>query len=232
MWSVAFILGLMGSLHCVGMCGPLAIAFCNREHYTPTQQLQSALLYNLGRTATYAILGFLFGSLGSILFLADLQQYTSILLGVFLIATFFCSINIDKLINTNSAVHRYHNTIKNVISKMMIKSQAYNSFQLGLVNGLLPCGLVYLALAGALASGSISEGVLFMTFFGFGTIPMLFALTNGATLIPTNIRRRLQNIIPISTLIFGFFLIYRGFAITMPESLNFWEALKNPIMCH
>lgn len=232
MWYVAFTLGLMGSLHCIGMCGPLAIAFCNREHYTPTQHLRSSVLYNLGRTATYAVLGLLFGSLSSVLFLADLQQYISILLGVFLIITFFCSVNIDKFINSTSIIHRYHNAIKNMISAMMLKSQSYNSFQLGMANGLLPCGLVYLALAGALSSGSTSEGVIFMTLFGLGTVPTLFALTNGTALIPIALRHRLKNIIPITTLFFGIFLIYRGISVDLPQSINFWEALKNPIMCH
>lgn len=232
MWYVAFTLGLFGSLHCVGMCGPLAIVFSNKERNSRNQNIVSALSYNLGRTATYSLLGLFFGILGSFLFVADLQKVASIVLGVFLIAAFIFNIDIDKSVNQNSVIKKFYFSVRAFISEMMQKSQNYHSFQLGMANGLLPCGLVYLALAGALASGSVMGGIAFMAFFGLGTIPMLFVLSSGYSLVSSKVRFKFRKILPYVTFIFGAFLIYRGIIVDMPTELNFWEVLKNPIMCH
>ena len=232
MWYVAFTLGLFGSLHCVGMCGPLAIAFSNRERNTKSQNVMSALGYNLGRTCTYSLLGLIFGTLGSFLLVADLQKAISIILGVLLIISFLFTVDIDHAISNHKWLSRTYSRIRSLISKMMQKSQEYHPFQLGMANGLLPCGLVYLALAGALATGSVIGGVGFMFLFGLGTLPMLFALTTGIGLFPVSVRKNFRKVLPYVTLFFGCFLIYRGVMVDMPADLNFWELLKNPVMCH
>ena len=115
----------------------------------------------------------------------------------------------------------------------MIKEvQSYPPFILGMVNGLLPCGLVYLALAGALTTGNIYSGGLFMFFFGLGTIPMLFGLVLGNQMISGSKRKTLTKVIPYVSLAFGVFLCYRGIVVDMPMELDFFEAMKNPVMCH
>lgn len=232
MWYIAFTLGLFGSLHCVGMCGPLAIAFCNREGDGKGQLLVSSLGYNIGRTLTYALLGLLFGLLGSFLFIADIQKGLSIFLGGLLVFSFLMSIDIDAKINSIPAVKQVYVRLRVFISNLYSHSKAYPPFVLGMANGLLPCGLVYLALTGALATGDVIHGMTFMTLFGLGTIPMLLCLVMGANLVSPKIRHRFRKILPYVTLGFGLFLIYRGIMIDMPTEINFWEALKNPIMCH
>ncbi len=169
MWYVAFTLGLFGSLHCVGMCGPLAIAFCNREGNSKWQLLASSLGYNLGRTVTYSILGLLFGLLGSFLFIADIQKGLSIFLGVLLIFSFLMSVDIDAKINSIPFVKRLYDRLRVAISNLYNRTKQFPPFILGLANGLLPCGLVYLALTGALATGNVVEGMLFMALFGLGS---------------------------------------------------------------
>lgn len=232
MWYIAFTLGLFGSLHCVGMCGPLAIAFCNKQENSHIQNISSSLFYNLGRTAAYSILGLFFGVLGSFLFIADLQKTFSIILGVFLIISFLFNFDINKSINQNSIIKKYYLFVRTFISEIMEKAKEYHPFQLGMANGLLPCGLVYLALAGALATGSVIGSVGFMVLFGLGTIPMLFSLTAGIGFFTIEIRSKFRKILPYVTLLFGLFLIYRGFMIDIPTELNFWESIKNPVMCH
>jgi sulfite exporter TauE/SafE len=123
MWYVAFTLGLFGSLHCVGMCGPLAIAFSNRESNTKSQNVMSALAYNLGRTFTYSLLGLIFGTLGSFLLVVDLQKAISIILGILLIISFIFTIDIDHAISNHRLLHRTYSRIRSLISKMMQKSQ-------------------------------------------------------------------------------------------------------------
>jgi sulfite exporter TauE/SafE len=230
MWYVAFTLGLFGSLHCVGMCGPLALVFSNKEGNSKYQNVISALAYNLGRTFMYSLLGLFFGAIGSFLFVADLQKAISIILGILLIFSFLFTIDIDHTISNHRLLHGFYSRIRSLMANMMQKSQEFHPFQLGMANGLLPCGLVYLALAGSLASGNMIGGVEFMFLFGLGTLPMLFALTTGIGFFPPSARMSFRKVLPYVTLAFGCFLIYRG--VDLPAELNFWEALKNPVMCH
>lgn len=232
MFYVAFTLGLFGSLHCVGMCGPLAIAFCSREGVGMGPRLASSLGYNIGRTTTYAFLGLLFGLLGSFLFIADIQKSLSIFLGGLLVFSFIMSIDIDAKINSIPLIKKLYSQLRGAISNLYIHTKNYPPFVLGMANGLLPCGLVYLALTGALATGDVIQGMMFMAMFGIGTIPMLLSLVMGINLVGPKIRSRFRKILPYVTLGFGLFLIYRGVMVDMPTEMNFWEALKNPIMCH
>lgn len=229
---VAFTLGFFGSLHCVGMCGPLAIAFCDKEADSDVQRLRSALSYNVGRTFTYAILGLFFGFLGSFLVLVDLQKSLSIILGLLLVISFLMSYDIDERMNRIPLLKRFYSKIRNGISKMYAKAQEYHPFTLGVANGLLPCGLVYLALAGAIASGGLLQGMGFMVFFGLGTFPMMIALIFGVKLMTPKLRFQFRRVLPFVTLGFGLFLIYRGVVVDVPAELNFWEMLKSPVMCH
>ena len=222
MWYVAFTLGLFGSLHCVGMCGPLAIAFCSREGDDVRHRLSSSLGYNLGRTLTYAFLGLLFGLLGSFLFVADIQKALSIFLGGLLVFSFMMSVDIDAKINSIPVIKRVYDRLRVAISNLYNQTKKYPPFILGMANGLLPCGLVYLALTGALASGDIFQGMIFMALFGLGTIPMLVGLVMGVNLVSPKIRNRFRKVLPYVTLGFGLFLIYRGIMIDMPAEMNFW----------
>ena len=129
-------------------------------------------------------------------------------------------------------INRFYLKIQSMLSYMTKRSKEFHPFQLGMANGLLPCGLVYLAIAGALAVGSVLGGMLFMALFGLGTIPMLFVLTTGYGMFSMSFRSKFRKILPYVTLCFGIFLIYRGFAVDVPLDLNFWEALKNPVLCH
>ena len=232
MLIVAFTLGLFGSLHCVGMCGPLAIAFCEKEGDTVTQRMKSGIGYNLGRTFTYSILGLFFGLLGSFIVVVDLQKVLSIVLGVILVISFLLSYDIDQKINGLPAVRNFYDKLRLSLSNMYSRAKSYHPFTLGTANGLLPCGLVYLALAGAIASGSLVNGMVFMMLFGLGTIPMMITLILGFKLLKPSMRYQFRKVLPYVTLFFGLFLIYRGVVVGMPEELNFWEMLKNPIMCH
>ena len=228
----ALLVGLMGSLHCVGMCGPLAIAFSHKKENSKVQNFISSLSYNLGRTLTYSFLGLLFGTLGSFLMVVNLQKSVSILLGILLIISFLFTFDLDQILSQHTLLNTYYGKVRKLIATMMQKSNRYHPFQLGMANGLLPCGLVYLALTGAIATGSLLGGFTFMFLFGLGTIPMLFALSSGYGLLPSTLRLRLLTVLPYVTLVFGIFLVYRGFAVDMPSKLSFWEALKNPILCH
>lgn len=229
---IAFTLGIIGSMHCIGMCGPLAIAFCDRPEASTQQKLVSAFSYNFGRTITYATVGAIFGMIGSLLWIVDMQKFLSIALGLLMVISFLLSIDLERYIQSTGLMSQGYRSINRQLSAMMQRSQDFHPFVLGMVNGLLPCGLVYLALAGALTSGSPMTAFVFMAAFGLGTFPAMLIIILGYGFFSMKIRALFRRILPAVSLCFGLFLIYRGIAVDLPESLNFWEALQNPIMCH
>lgn len=230
MYSLAFGMGILGSLHCAGMCGPLALMFSNQNRKGP--RWLPGLLYNGGRTLSYMALGLIFGGIGTVFFFADVQKSVSVILGLLMVLSFLFSINIDSAISNSIWGRKIYQPVRNSLQKLMSRSERYPSLIIGMVNGLLPCGMVYLALAGALTMGGLLESSLFMMFFGLGTLPMMFLLSSGLRFFPIRWRLGFQRVLPVVTLLFGLFLIFRGFSVYLPEELNFWVAIKNPLMCH
>lgn len=232
MIAIAFTLGFFGSIHCLGMCGPLAIAICCRKDATQIQQIRSGLSYNFGRIVTYALLGLAFGFIGEMFMLVSIQKAISIILGIVLVLVFMLSANLDSLIVRSGFGSKIVNWVNRFISNTISKANRYSNFRLGIANGLLPCGLVYLALTGAVTSASITQGMLFMISFGLGTLPAMLGLTTGADFLKSKFNLNVNKALSFISLAFGLFLIYRGVMINTPDELNFWEALRNPIMCH
>ncbi len=223
MWYIAFTLGLFGSMHCIGMCGPLAVAFTNKEHTSKMSELFTALSYNIGRTVTYTLIGLFFGLFGNLMVVNNLQSVFSIVLGLLLVISFLFAIDIESKINTSSLLGSYYTKVRNLLNSMMSRAKAYPTFLLGMANGLLPCGLVYLAVAGSLATGTIIGGAIFMMIFGLGTIPAMLSLIIGSNTIPFHWRKNFRKVLPYITLIFGCFLIYRGLTVDLPLNMDFWS---------
>jgi len=230
MYSLAFGMGFLGSLHCAGMCGPLALMFSGQDRKGP--RWLPGLMYNGGRTLSYMTLGLLFGGIGTMFLFADIQRSVSVFLGLLMVLSFLFSINIDHAISNSFLGRKFYQPVRNSLQKLMARSENYPSILIGMVNGLLPCGMVYLALAGALTMGGLMESALFMMFFGLGTLPMMFFLSTGVRFFSPKWRLGFQRVLPVVTLLFGLILIFRGFSIYLPEELNFWVAIKNPLMCH
>lgn len=231
MLYIAFTLGLFGSLHCVGMCGPLAMTFASGGN-SRWPAIYSGLSYHMGRTVTYVGLGLLFGLVGNAMLLAGVQQWLSILVGVAMVLSFLTSVDVDTAIGRTYFGQQVRRGTTTLLNKIYAGTTAQPRVVLGMVNGLLPCGLVYLALAGSLASNTILEGGLFMLLFGLGTVPAMIALTIGEGLVSRELRLGFRKVLPYVTLCFGVFMIYRGLAVEMPAELDFWTAIKHPVMCH
>ncbi len=231
MLYIAFTLGLFGSLHCIGMCGPLAMTFASGGG-TKWSALYSGLSYHLGRTTTYVLLGLLFGLVGNAMLVAGIQQWLSILVGIAMVLSFLTSVDVDTAVGRTYIGKQIRRGTTTLLSKIYEGTTAQPRYVLGMVNGLLPCGLVYLALAGSLASPSIVEGGVFMLLFGLGTVPAMIALTIGEGIVPVSLRLSFRKVLPYVTLCFGVFMIYRGLVVEMPAELDFWTAIKHPVMCH
>lgn len=211
----ALLVGLVGSLHCAGMCGPIAIAI-PLNNKTWLSRISGTLLYNVGRTLTYAILGAIFGLAGLGLALGGLQQWVSIALGALMIL----SVLIPKVGALGRNLTSFSGLVTSRIKKLFgrfFRIRSYSSlFILGILNGFLPCGLVYIALAGALLMSQVYEGALYMVFFGLGTIPMMMALSLAGNLISSKFRAKLSKVIPYFIILLGLVFILRGLNLGIP----------------
>lgn len=229
-WT-AFTLGLIGSTHCLGMCGPIALAI----PMTTSQRLLmtfQALKYNLGRVLTYTLLGLVFGLLGKGVELAGFQKSFSIGIGILLLIAAFFSMNWESALTNKTPLGRFFHFIKKQIGNLLRNRPKQSHLLIGIFNGFLPCGMVYLAIAGAVTTGSVLGGMLFMTLFGLGTLPLMLGLMLLGTVIKPSIKNILRKIAPIVMLAFAMLLIARGLNVDIPTELRFWEALQDEVMCH
>ncbi len=209
-WT-AFILGLFGSLHCAGMCGPLALALPGTGKTAPNF-LMGRVAYNFGRIVTYCVLGLIFGLVGKTFLLAGVQRWVSIGLGVTLLFGLFASRKLVAIFPVVKLVGQ----LKSRMSALLRRRSVASLGLLGLLNGLLPCGLVYVACAGATTTGSMLAGAEYMALFGFGTVPMMLAISLSGKLVPVSLRLKLLKAVPVSVFILATLLILRGMALGIP----------------
>jgi sulfite exporter TauE/SafE len=172
MLYTAFIFGLISSLHCIGMCGPIAIML-PVDRSNQTKKTLQIFTYHLGRLAAYASIGFIFGLFGKGFSMAGLQQELSVLLGIIMIVIVVIPEKVFIAYNFSKPIFKVISKIKTALGSQF-KNKSYQSlFTIGVLNGFLPCGMVYVALFGAIAMQSPSLGVLYMLLFGLGTVPMM-----------------------------------------------------------
>jgi len=185
-----FLLGFLGTGHCIGMCGPLVLAIP-----TQTGRISAHVFYNLGRITTYAGVGALMGGMGvglSVLagvaggdplaWIARIQVAFSLVASAFLL--FFGMFRLGILTEPDWMAVASPVKIpgfRRVRGGVMGGESRTAIFLFGLMMGFLPCGLSYAAFAGALASGGLFSGGLLLLCFGLGTVPGLFLVGTGAS---------------------------------------------------
>jgi hypothetical protein len=210
LWT-AFLLGFVGSAHCAGMCGPLALALPPTGN-TRALFLAGRVAYNFGRIVTYALLGALFGLLGQTFAIAGLQRWVSLVAG----AVILTGLVLSPQLGSGVPVARGVGWLKAALGTLLRRRALGSLFGIGLLNGLLPCGLVYAACAGATASGNITTGIEYMILFGLGTLPMMLAFSIVGQKLHLVFRFKLQRLIPASLAIVGTLLLLRGMALGIP----------------
>lgn len=214
LWT-ALILGLAGSFHCIGMCGPIAFILPIDKSSVAKTFIQT-FLYHFGRLISYAIIGILFGFLGKGLYLAGFQQNLSILMGVIMIITVLIPVSIFNKFNFSKPLYKLIGKLKQYLGLYLNKKSNKALFTIGFLNGFLPCGLVYMALIGAISTGNAFQGGLYMAIFGLGTIPMMSGAMLLGNFINVSIRNKIQKIIPILVIIIGLLFILRGLGLGIP----------------
>ncbi len=215
MLYTALLFGLISSFHCIGMCGPVAMMI-PVDRNNVVKRIFQLFLYHWGRLTAYGILGLFFGLLGRGLFLAGLQQQLSVLVGVLMI--FFIIIPERKLAqyNFSKPVYKLISNVKTHLGAQFKKKSFDALFTMGLLNGFLPCGLVYAALFGAVAMQNEWIGAAYMILFGAGTIPMMSAVVLIANFMTVPVRNKIQKVIPVMVFIIGCLFIIRGMGLDIP----------------
>jgi sulfite exporter TauE/SafE len=230
----AFFVGLVGSLHCIGMCGPVAIALPVPDS-TNLSFFTGRILYNLGRVVTYSFLGTILGLLGGRIALAGAQQVVSIILGVVIIVAVLLPQKCKNYFAQHPLIQKLAQPLKTNIGMLFKKGTFSAMFLIGILNGFLPCGLVYVALAGAIASGNAISGAAVMILFGLGTVPAMFAATIFGKFINVGIRTRIRKAVPVLAILLGVIFILRGMNLGIPyisPKLSSHTQVSSEMECH
>ncbi|MDX1472126.1 MAG: sulfite exporter TauE/SafE family protein [Flavobacteriaceae bacterium] len=211
MITSALLFGILGSFHCIGMCGPIAFML-PLDHSNPKKKGLQVALYHLGRITTYSLIGLLFGLIGKSLSLFGWQQQLSIAIGVsMLLIVIFPRIFSGSIFK--QPVFGFVSYLKSSWANL-IKQKSFSSFwTMGFLNGFLPCGLVYVAVFAAVALGNSLQGSLYMLLFGLGTVPLMTLTVYLGNFLSISSRKFIRRMIPVFVAIFGFWLILRGLGL-------------------
>ena len=214
LWT-ALVLGLAGSFHCIGMCGPIAFVL-PVDRSTKSKLFFQIFLYHFGRLLSYSIIGLLFGLIGKGLYFAGFQQRLSILMGVIMIALVIIPVSIFNKFNFSKPIYQLIGKVKQKLGLYLNKKSNKAIFSIGFFNGFLPCGLVYMALIGSISTGNAPEGALYMFLFGLGTIPLMSAAVLLGNFVNLSIRTKIQKVIPVFVVVIGLLFILRGLGLGIP----------------
>jgi sulfite exporter TauE/SafE len=207
----ALIFGLLTGFHCIGMCGPIAIALPLNDHSWP-HKIFGSLTYNFGRTVTYTLMGALFGLLGQGLVIAGFQQWLSITIGGAMILSVFFPLLFNSLA-AKSPLYPLVNKLKHRLGLLFGKKSYPSLLLIGLLNGLLPCGPVYAAIGLSLASGNVVSGAAYMALFGLGTIPIMMTLSLVGNFFTVKVRSKIRKFVPVFIVIMGLWFVMKGLGL-------------------
>ena len=214
MFLSAIIFGLLGSFHCVGMCGPIAFML-PIDRKNKTKGFLQILSYHFGRLFSYSLIGLLFGFLGKSFYLFGFQQQLSIIVGISMILIVVFPKYFSK-VNFSKGISKLIFKVKNALGKELKKKRNDTFFTIGFLNGFLPCGLVYMAVFGALATTNAFSGSLYMLLFGLGTIPLMTSVVYLGNFTKGNLRKNIQKAIPIVVVFIGVLFVLRGLGLGIP----------------
>lgn len=215
MLYTALILGLLGSFHCIGMCGPIAFMLpVSRDN--PLKKFLQISLYHGGRLLAYASIGLVFGLVGKSINLFGFQQQLSIFIGVLMIAVILVPTSKFQKYNFSQPLYRLIGKIKYALGTALKKKTPDTFFTIGVLNGFLPCGLVYMAVFGAIATGGVMDSLYYMLLFGLGTIPLMTTAIYLSKFLSAIFRQRIRKLIPLAVILIGLLFIIRGLGLGIP----------------
>jgi len=211
----AFVLGLLGSFHCIGMCGPIAFML-PVDRTSAYKKVSQITIYHIGRLIAYSIIGLIFGLIGKSLNIFGFQQQLSIIIGVLMILIVIIPQQTFSKYNFSKPIYKLISKVKSALGKALKKKTPDTFLTIGFLNGFLPCGLVYMAVFAAIASGNALNGSLYMIIFGLGTIPLMTSAIYLSNFLKGNARQKIQKAIPIFVVIIGLLFVLRGLGLDIP----------------
>lgn len=208
-----FILGLTSNFHCVGMCGPIALAI-PLDRSSKVNTLFGALLYNSGRVFTYGILGVVVGSVGLTIETMGLLQWLSIIAGILMIV--YAWRKYIHFVHPALKFEGVNRFVSKGIGKLLKVKSTWKLAPMGMLNGILPCGMVFAGLFNAAIAGDMLSGGLSMIAFGVGTLPMMLAVTFFAGRLNSQLRLKFSSFVPYLLSVVGLLIILRGMNLGIP----------------
>jgi sulfite exporter TauE/SafE len=197
------------------MCGAIAMML-PVDRSNPAKKVTQIITYHFGRITAYATIGFIFGLLGKGFFMAGMQQKLSIIIGILMIVAIVIPEKVFAKYNFSKAVFRLISKVKQILGSQFKKKSYQSLFTIGLLNGFLPCGMVYVALFGAIAMQSTSLGILYMVLFGLGTVPLMSSVVYINSILTVPVRNKIQKTIPYVVVLMGVLFILRGLGLGIP----------------
>ena len=232
LWS-AFIFGLLGSFHCVGMCGPIAFLL-PVDRSNSVRKLTQVFTYHIGRLLAYGLIGLFFGFIGRSLYIFGMQQQLSIAIGILMIVLVLIPASIVNKYRISKPVYRAISKVKSALGHALKKRTADTFLTIGFLNGFLPCGLVYMAVFASLTMGHATLGSLYMVLFGIGTIPLMTSAIYLGKFLNTKVKQRIQKAIPVFVVIIGLLFVLRGLGLGIPylSPAPMTDMVSNTMNCH
>lgn len=210
-----FLIGFLGSFHCIGMCGPIALALPIGK-YSNFSLVVSRILYNFGRIVTYSLFGAVFGLFGKGIAIAGLQRYASISLGAVILSYYLIPKTLKGQLSPTKPYQIATNFVKSSFSRLSKSGSSSSLFVFGIINGFLPCGFVYVALAGAITMGDFISGTVFMVLFGLGTTPIMLTTSLVGKFISRTLKSKMNKLIPVFAILLAIIFILRGLNLGIP----------------
>jgi len=232
LFFAALTLGMVGSFHCIGMCGPLAFSL-PLSNSSDFAKFAGTFIYNIGRIVTYSVLGLVFGLAGKSFSIFGIQQWLSIIVGMGVLFFLFIPKRWITIRGTNNIVSEYNYRIRSALGQLFLKRNYQSLFAIGLLNGLLPCGLIYMAIAGAIATADPSRSAFFMAMFGLGTLPVMWSVSFFGNYVSLGLRQKVRRAYPIMMALMACLLIIRGMGLGIPyvsPAKN--NSIKELQVCH
>lgn len=211
----ALVLGLMGSLHCIGMCGPIAFVL-PVDRSSSTKKIFQIFTYHFGRLIAYGIIGLLFGIIGKGLYLFGMQQKLSIIVGAAMILAVVLPYKFLSKFSISKPLYKIIGKLKSNLGQALKRKTADTFLTIGFLNGFLPCGLVYMAVLGAVAAGDAINGAFYMVVFGVGTLPLMTIAVYFGSILKGGVKSRVRKLVPIFVALVGLLFILRGMGLGIP----------------
>ena len=223
-------MGLAGSLHCIGMCGPLALSL-PVSHNNNWSRISGGVIYNSGRIFSYGLLGLVLGSLGNLIIATKWQSDLSIALGIIILIYLFAPKKYFQFTQTN-IFNKPFILLRRQLGQLFQSRKLSSFFFIGVLNGFLPCGLIYLALTSSLITASSLNGSMFMVFFGLGTFPLMFATVLMGSYLNQAIRQKIHKAVPALLFCMAVLLILRGMNLGIPFISPEFNGQHEVMECH